>query len=76
MMTAIVVLAASVYMTFHWIKGLKRRSTRENVVQSLLLLIAIGLGCMHLLKLPVPNPLNIITALFTPAAKMLQAIFK
>lgn len=76
MLTAMIVLVTSSYITFEWIKYLKQRSIRENIVLSILILVAMGMGCMHLLKTAVPNPLEVITATFSPIARMLHAIFK
>lgn len=71
------VLAIGVAFMFIEVPALLKKKQRKDLwVFSILLLFGIALNIMEILEMPIPNPLEGITAIFRPFSHMMQGIFK
>lgn len=55
-------------------KLLKEQAYKEIIVFSLLLICGVGLSILVILRVELPNPLDLLMVIFTPISKWIESI--
>ena len=56
-------------------KLLKEQAYKEIIVFSLLLVCGVGLCILVILRIELPNPLDLLMVIFTPISKWIESVF-